>query len=77
MNIKNLSELSKTVTVNKFEISSFISYVIVFRALALLEHPLILQQNQQFKTQFKQHFLFSVQYLVREVGRNKYLLSIK
>lgn len=38
----------------------------IARALALLEHPLILEQNQQFKTQFKQHFLFSVQYLVRE-----------
>ncbi|XP_076357018.1 LOW QUALITY PROTEIN: putative ATP-dependent RNA helicase DDX60 [Tachypleus tridentatus] len=36
------------------------------RALNLLKHPLICQSNSQLKEQLKQHFMFSVQFLIRE-----------
>ena len=60
------------------ELKITVSFIILccwFRVLSLSKHPLLLQEQPELNIQFQQFFLFSIQFLVRQVGRISYFCS--
>ena len=67
--LKHICNLQLCWSHSKLKITvPFVILCFWFRVLSLLKHPLLLQEQPKLNVQFQQFFLFSVQFLVRQVG---------